>query len=101
MLWRSDFFVGSRNEEIQRMAGTSKEVTVRMKKNVLSWFGNVERKGDERMPKNIYDGKVSSKRGGRRPRLTLENTVSKILEESHAKSRRTSRREMFEEVDDS
>ena len=30
-----------RNEEIHRMAGTSEDVTVRMKKNVLSWFGHV------------------------------------------------------------
>ena len=33
-----------------------------MKKNVLSWFGYVERMNDERMAKKIYDGKVSSKR---------------------------------------
>ena len=31
-----------RNEEIHRMAGTSEDVTVRMKNNVLSWFGHVE-----------------------------------------------------------
>ena len=51
-----------RNEEIHRMAGTSEDVTVRMK-NVLSWFGHVERMSDERMAKKIYDGKVSGKRG--------------------------------------
>ena len=40
-------------QEVHRMAGTSEDVTVRMKKNVLSWFGS-----DERMAKKIYDGKV-------------------------------------------
>ena len=30
------------------MAGTSEDVTVRMKNNVLSWFGHVERMSDER-----------------------------------------------------
>ena len=40
------------------------------------------------MTKKIYDGKVSGKG---RPRLTFENTVSKILE-GHVKSMRTSRR---------
>ena len=30
-----------RNEEVHRMAGTSEDVTVRMKKKVLSWFGHV------------------------------------------------------------
>ena len=29
-----------RNEEILRMAGTSEDVTVRMKKSVLRWFGH-------------------------------------------------------------
>ena len=37
------------------------DVTVRMKKNVLSWFGHVKRMRHERMAKNIYDGKVSDK----------------------------------------
>ena len=41
---------------------------------------------DERMTKKIYDGKVSGKRCRGRPRLTFENTVSKILEEGHVKS---------------
>ena len=77
-----------RNEEVHRMVGTSKDVTMRMKKNVLSWFGHVERMSDERMAKQIYDGKVSGKRGRGRPRLTFENTVSKILEEGHVKSMR-------------
>ena len=31
----------------------SEDVTVRMKKNVLSWFGHVERMSDERMAKKI------------------------------------------------
>ena len=69
------------------MTGTSEDVTVRMKKNVLSWFGHVERISDERMAKKIYDEKVSGKRGSGRPRLTFENTASKILEEGHVKIR--------------
>ena len=58
---------------------------MRIKKNVLSWFGHVERMSDKRMAKKIYDGKV----GGKRDRLTFENTLSKILEEGHIKSMRT------------
>ena len=67
-----------RNEEIHRMAGISEYVMVRMKKNVLSWFGHVERM---RVSNKIYDGKVSGKRG-RVPRLTFENTVSKSSKSS-------------------
>ena len=44
------------------------------------------------MAKKIYDGKVCGKRDRERPRLTFENTVSKILEEGHVKSTRTLRR---------
>ena len=44
-----------RNEEIHRMAGTSEDVTVRMKKNVLNCFGHVERKSHERMNKKDKD----------------------------------------------
>ena len=47
---------------------------------------------DERIAKKIYDGKVSGKRGRGRPRLTFENTVSKILEEGHVKSMKHARR---------
>ena len=35
-----------------------------IKKNVLSWFGHVERRSDERMVKEIFDGKVNGKRDG-------------------------------------
>ena len=73
------------------MADTSEDVTVRMKINVLSWFGHVKRRSDERLAKKIYDGKVSGKRDRGRPRLNYENTVSKILEEGHGKSMRTLR----------
>ena len=39
-----------RNEEIYRMTVTSKDVMVRLKKNVLSWFGHIERmSGKKRM----------------------------------------------------
>ena len=68
------------------MADTSEDVTMmRMKKNVLSWIGHVERISDERMAKKIYDEKMSGKSGRRRPRLTFENTVSKIPEEGRVK----------------
>ena len=63
------------------MAGTSEDDTVRMKKNVLSWFGHVERMSDERLAKKIYDVKISCEKGSERPRLTFENTVPKVLED--------------------
>ena len=44
------------------------------------------------MTKKIYEAKVSGKKGRGRPRLTYENTASKILGEGHVKSMRTPRR---------
>ena len=83
------------------MAGTREDVTVRMKKNVVSWFGYVERMSDERMPKKTFNGNVSGKRGWGRPRLTFENTVSKILEERQRKTHEDPPKSTYEEVDDS
>ena len=79
------------------MAGISEDVTVRMKKNTLSWFGHVERMSDEIMAKMIYDGKysmiydgqVSGKRDRGRPWSTFQNTVSQTLEKGHVKIMRT------------
>ena len=62
-----------------------------MKKKVLSKFGHVQRMSDETKAKTIYDGKVNDKRGKGRPRLTLQNTESNILEKGHVKSMRTPR----------
>ena len=88
-----------RNEEIHRMAGTrmaGEDVTVRMKKNMLSWFGHVERMSDERMAKEIYDGKVSGKRGRRRSRLTFENSIK----DTGGRSRKNPPEGMYKEIHD-
>ena len=45
------------DKEIHRMARTSEDVTVRMRKNVLGWLGYVERMSDERMATKNYNGK--------------------------------------------
>ena len=39
-------------------------------------------------------------KGGGRPRLTLENTVPKILEEGHVKKHEDPPENMYEEIDD-
>ena len=67
------------------MTGTSEDVTVRMKKNVISWFGHVERKSDERMARKIYNGNVSGKRGRGRPQVTFENSIEDTRGRSRTK----------------
>ena len=55
----------TRNEKIHTMAGPLEYVTVEWRRTShLTWFGYFERMNDERMAKNIYEGKVSGKRGG-------------------------------------
>ena len=49
---------------IKPEAGTSENVTVRMKKNVLSWFGHVERMTDERMAKRFMVEKCAVREVG-------------------------------------
>ena len=63
MLWRCDLFVGyaesayliesamKRYTGWQVLARMSRQVLVRMKNNVLSWFGHVEQMSDGRMAK--------------------------------------------------
>ena len=46
-----------RNEEKHRMANISEDVMVRMKQNVLNWFGHVERMSDGRMAKRLMKEK--------------------------------------------
>ena len=46
-----------RNEEIRRVTGTSDDVTVRMKKNVFSWFMHVERMIEVGIAKKIMKEK--------------------------------------------
>ena len=40
-----------RNEEIYRMVDTSEDVTVKLKKNVLNWFGHIGQMSDEKIYK--------------------------------------------------
>ena len=47
-----------RNEEIHRMAGTSEDVTMRMKKKLsISWFGHVERMSVKKWQKRVMKEK--------------------------------------------
>ncbi|CAK1595006.1 unnamed protein product [Parnassius mnemosyne] len=65
---------------------------------VLRWFGHVERMSEDRMVKKIYRAKVNIKRCRGRPRLTLEDHVSKLLEEGRVKSTRILRRACMKKI---
>ena len=42
-----------RNEEVRERTGVRNELAVRVDKNVLRWFGHVERMDDERLLKKV------------------------------------------------
>ena len=45
--------------EIRRMCGKNVSVSQRMDQGVLRWFGHVERMGNKRLVKRVYDSEAS------------------------------------------
>ena len=56
-----------RHEEIRRTVGVLSDLSGRMEKCALRWFGHVERMDGARMAKRIYDSGVEWRRGRGRP----------------------------------
>ena len=67
------------NVEIRRMCGKNVSVSQRMDQGVLRWFGHVERMGNERLVKKVYDSEVRGVRRRVRPRKSWMNGVKEIL----------------------
>ena len=51
-----------------------------MDQGVLRWFGHVERMGNERLVKRVYDSEVRGVRKSGRPRKSWLNGVKETLE---------------------
>ena len=68
------------NVEIRRMCGKNVSVSQRMDQGVLRWFGHVERMGNERLVKRVYDSEVRGVRRRGRPRKSWMNGVKETLE---------------------
>ena len=67
------------NVEIRRRCGKNVSVSQRIDQGVLRWFGHVERMGDERMAKRVYESDVRGvrRRGG--PRKCWMDGVKEVL----------------------
>ena len=48
-----------RNEEVRRRAGIERELTSRMDRRVLRWFGHVERMDEYRIARRLLIAEVS------------------------------------------
>ena len=68
-----------RNEEIRRRCGNKVSIEQKMDQSILRWFGHVERMGNERMVRRVYDSEVRGVRARGRPKKTWEKEVEQCL----------------------
>ena len=67
------------NVEIRRRHGKKVSVSQRIDQGVLRWFGHIERMGDERMAKRMYESDVRGVRRRGRPRKCWMDGVKEVL----------------------
>ena len=67
------------NAEIRRMCGRKVSVGQRVDQSVLRWYGHVERMGDERLVKRVYESEVRGVRRRGRPRKCWMDGVKETL----------------------
>ena len=70
-----------RNEEIRRRVGVQNDLSGRVERCVLRWFGHVERMDDERLAKMVYASGVDGRRGRGRPNRVWLDGVKEALNE--------------------
>ena len=69
-----------RNEEVRRRAGVPNELSGRVEKGVLRWFGHMERMDNERLTKRVMVSGVRGSRARGRPRLGWMDGVRRGLD---------------------
>ena len=62
-----------------RRCGKKVSVSQRIDQGVLRWFGHVERVGDERMAKRVYESDVRGVKRRGRPRKCWMDGVKEVL----------------------
>ena len=67
------------NVEIRRRCGRKVSVGEKMDQGVMRWFGHVERMGDDRLVKRVYDSEVRGVRRRGRPRKCWMDGLKEIL----------------------
>ena len=70
-----------RNDVVRKMIGVRKEFAVRVDRNVLRWFGHVERMDDDRLLKKVVSARVDRRGARGRPRFRWMDGVKKALGE--------------------
>ena len=67
-----------RNVVVRERVGVTEEMSKRVDRKVLKWFGHVERMGDERLTKKVYKSEVDGVRGRGRPHFRHTFKISDI-----------------------
>ena len=67
------------NVEIRRRCNRGVNVGEKIDGGVLRWFGHIERMGEERLVRKVYDSEVRGRRGRGRPRKCWEDGVKEVL----------------------
>ena len=68
------------NEEIRRRVGVEVELSERVNRSVLRWFGHVERMSEERMARKVYNSTVIGMRQRGRPFRVWMDVVNEGLD---------------------
>jgi len=61
--------------------GVREKISKRVDRKVLKWFGNVERMGDERLNKKVYNSEVGGERGVGKPCFRWIDEVKEACED--------------------
>ena len=76
-----------RNEIIRERCGCELSVLKRIERNVLKWFGHVERMVEKRLVKRAYQENVEGNRGRGRPQRRWRDEVKDLLLERELSER--------------
>ena len=68
-----------RNVDIRRLCGSKVSLSDRADRNILKWFGHIERMEEVRLTKRIYISEVEGNRGRGRPKRRWRDAVNDVL----------------------